>query len=41
MLSATVRAAVRAGHPALFHAAATDRAERLAGIRLSFNELIA
>ncbi len=41
VLSATMRAAVRAGHPALFHAAATDRAERIAGIRLSFNELIA
>ncbi|WP_131812899.1 hypothetical protein [Mycolicibacterium peregrinum] len=38
LLSATVRAAVRAGHPALFHATATDRPERLTRIRLSFKE---
>jgi hypothetical protein len=36
-----VRAAVRAGHPAVLHAAATDRPERIAGIRLSPKKLIA
>lgn len=38
MLPAAVCASVRAGHPAVLHAAAADRAERVAGVRVNLVE---